>query len=151
MKHTLKTAFLFLLLAAAASCKPGVTIEDRPYDPIFDFASNACPYHSMDRSDTPAPAGYKPFYMSHYGRHGSRFLGNASDLEPFIGILEKEKEKGNLSALGSELLDSLKAQADYSRGKYGQLTDLGAAEHRDIAGNSAAHGSAALRRLRTRD
>ena len=22
---------------------------------------------------TPAPAGKKPFYMSHYGRHGSRY------------------------------------------------------------------------------
>ena len=22
--------------------------------------------------DTPAPKGYKPFYVSHYGRHGSR-------------------------------------------------------------------------------
>ncbi len=23
--------------------------------------------------DTPAPKGYKPFYVSHYGRHGSRY------------------------------------------------------------------------------
>ncbi|MCI5980588.1 MAG: histidine-type phosphatase, partial [Muribaculaceae bacterium] len=23
---------------------------------------------------TPAPSGYKPFYIDHYGRHGSRWL-----------------------------------------------------------------------------
>ena len=23
--------------------------------------------------DTPAPDGYEPFYLSHYGRHGSRY------------------------------------------------------------------------------
>ena len=23
---------------------------------------------------TPAPAGYEPFYISHYGRHGARYM-----------------------------------------------------------------------------
>ena len=27
-----------------------------------------------DKPLTPAPKGYEPFYMSHYGRHGSRWL-----------------------------------------------------------------------------
>lgn len=28
---------------------------------------------------TPAPEGYEPFYISHYGRHGSRWLLRASE------------------------------------------------------------------------
>ena len=28
---------------------------------------------------TPAPDGKKPFYISHYGRHGSRYLINPSE------------------------------------------------------------------------
>lgn len=30
-------------------------------------------YPEPEILQTPAPAGYKPFYISHYGRHGSRY------------------------------------------------------------------------------
>ena len=31
------------------------------------------PYHTVDLTDSPAPKGFKPFYISHFGRHGSRY------------------------------------------------------------------------------
>ena len=34
---------------------------------------------------TPAPKGYKPFYISHYGRHGSRWLLHDSEYDEFSG------------------------------------------------------------------
>ena len=40
-------------------------------------ASNYCIYpDSTLPALTPAPQGKKPFYISHYGRHGSRYLSN---------------------------------------------------------------------------
>lgn len=31
-------------------------------------------YPTPPEVSTPAPAGYEPFYISHYGRHGSRWM-----------------------------------------------------------------------------
>ena len=36
-------------------------------------------YPEPEILQTPAPAGYKPFYISHYGRHGSRYLISDND------------------------------------------------------------------------
>jgi len=39
---------------------------------------------------TPAPTGYEPFYISHYGRHGSRWMSVirklSASLIPFINV-----------------------------------------------------------------
>ena len=35
---------------------------------------------------TPAPKGYKPFYISHYGRHGSRWLLHDSEYDEVMAV-----------------------------------------------------------------
>ena len=37
-------------------------------------AGNYVAYPGPQKVLTPAPKGYRPFYISHYGRHGSRYL-----------------------------------------------------------------------------
>ena len=39
-------------------------------------ASNYCIYPDSIFPQTPPPEGKLPFYISHYGRHGSRYLNN---------------------------------------------------------------------------
>ncbi|MBR5919172.1 MAG: histidine-type phosphatase, partial [Prevotella sp.] len=40
---------------------------------IFKSGSNYYAYPGPEQQTlTPAPKGYTPYYMSHYGRHGSR-------------------------------------------------------------------------------
>ncbi len=53
--------------------------------------------HRLDEFGTmsKAPAGYKPFYISHYGRHGSRYAWNA-DTYTFIRDVFKEAEEKDL-------------------------------------------------------
>ena len=46
-----------------------------------------------------APAGYEPFYIDHYGRHGSRWLTNAKYYERPCKELAKAKEAGMLNQL----------------------------------------------------
>ena len=37
-------------------------------------SGNYCNYPNPTGHITPAPAGYEPFYVSHYGRHGARYM-----------------------------------------------------------------------------
>ena len=41
-------------------------------------ANNMHSYEFFPIQDTKAPKGFKPFYISHYGRHGSRYEQNAT-------------------------------------------------------------------------
>ena len=51
--------------------------------------------------DTKAPKGYKPFYISHYGRHGARSNWGETQYNALIDILKAAKEDGLLTASGS--------------------------------------------------
>jgi hypothetical protein len=82
---------------------------------------------------TPAPRGYKPFYISHYGRHGSRWLSTA---DPYINpynILREAHAAGKLTVLGVSLYERVTVAAEDAYKRYGDLSELGVIEHRDIA------------------
>ena len=57
-------------------------------------ASNYLAYPMpQNTKDTPAPKGYKPCYLSHYGRHGSRFLIDKNDyLKPLALFLKADAQ-----------------------------------------------------------
>ncbi len=90
-------------------------------------------YPTVKADNTPAPKGYKPFYISHYGRHGSRYLISDNDYKWVSKLLHQAADAGALSATGIDVmhrLDSVIVEADM-RG--GDLSPLGARQHRDIA------------------
>lgn len=82
---------------------------------------------------TPAPKGYKPFYLSHLGRHGSRFHTNEGFYRRALKWLVKGEEEGKLTDTGKEVLEKVRIIASDAEGKYGSLTPRGAREHRHIA------------------
>ena len=82
---------------------------------------------------TPAPAGYEPFYISHYGRHGSRQLTDNAPFVQAIGTLDSAARLGILTPRGEEVLSIVKAGYEAARGRDGDLTALGARQHREIA------------------
>ena len=92
------------------------------------------PYPSeMISNTTPAPKGYKPFYISHIGRHGSRWNAVAYMYERPLNIFLKAHEAGELTPLGERFHDDwLKISAD-AKDRYGDLSPLGAQEHKVIA------------------
>ena len=54
----------------------------------FLAGGNAVDYDRLPRKAlTPAPKNYEPFYLSHYGRHGSRWLLNDRDYSSPITTL----------------------------------------------------------------
>ena len=81
---------------------------------------------------TPTPKGYEPYYMSHYGRHGSRWLISDGNYSHPIATLETAKEMGKLTAKGEEVLETLKAIYKTSTKRLGDLTTVGERQHHGI-------------------
>ena len=82
---------------------------------------------------TPAPDGKKPFYISHYGRHGSRYLIEKKAYTVPYQTLSKADSLGKLTPLGQEVLQRVSALSDEAENRWGELTPLGARQHREIA------------------
>ena len=90
-------------------------------------------YPVTESHNTPAPKGYKPFYISHYGRHGSRYLISDNDYRRVADLLHKADKAGALTELGKDVMqrvDSLMIETDM-RG--GDLSPLGVRQHKAIA------------------
>ena len=60
-------------------------------------------YPDATVAQTKAPAGYKPFYISHFGRHGSRYLSHENNVRPALDGLRAAQAEGILTrAKGTE-------------------------------------------------
>lgn len=81
---------------------------------------------------TPSPKGYEPFYISHYGRHGSRYAYSKKIYTDLMKRLEKGRSEGNLTAYGEALLDTLNARWKTMQYLIGDLTPMGWEQHQFI-------------------
>lgn len=90
-------------------------------------------YPKVETKQTPAPKGYKPFYVSHYGRHGSRYLLGDRDYNWIIKLMEKAETVNGLTPLGHDVLKRLNLVWEEAQGRVGDLTPLGVRQHQGIA------------------
>ena len=82
---------------------------------------------------TPAPEGYEPFYISHYGRHGARYQTSDKSYRRVKDQLDSAKKLGILTEYGKDVRHRIKAAAADAKDRGGELTALGARQHRAIA------------------
>lgn len=82
---------------------------------------------------TPPPRGYRPFYISHYGRHGSRYLIDDNDYKWVLDILRDADCKEALTPLGKDVRQRLERVWTVVRGHGGDLSPVGVKQHRGIA------------------
>ena len=97
------------------------------------FAGSVYEYIAPTEPLTPAPKGFKPVYLTHFGRHGSRFLDNASNYDRPYNILKDADDAGALTDFGKDVLRRvgiIRAEADQ---RAGDLTPKGMQQHCDIA------------------
>lgn len=97
------------------------------------FAGSVYEYIAPTEPLTPAPKGFKPVYLTHFGRHGSRFLDNASNYDRPYNILKEADDAGALTDFGKDVLRRvgiIRTEADQ---RAGDLTPKGMQQHRDIA------------------
>lgn len=80
-----------------------------------------------------SPAGYRPVYLSHYGRHGSRYLTDGSQYTSVYEVLVSAHDAGVLTPLGEDVLGRYVAVYPLIHGREGELTMVGAQQHTEIA------------------
>lgn len=96
-------------------------------------ASNGLAYPAPSGRLTAPPTGYVPVYISHYGRHGSRYLLSGKDYLRPLQVLERADSAGVLSDKGREVMAKIRRMYAESYKRWGELTPLGAEQHRQIA------------------
>ena len=130
-----KIKYALLLILAVSSCRLSVAqsvidlIKQRP-----SYAS--CNYDvypdSITAKLTPAPAGKKPFYISHYGRHGSRYISNRSGFDtPYFMMLHADS-LDELTPTGQQVLRHMNNIMRNTEGRWGELTGYGKQQMQNI-------------------
>ena len=81
---------------------------------------------------TPAPKGKKPFYISHYGRHGSRNITKPEVFQNLLQIMAQAEEQKALTPLGIDVMKRIMMIEADAHERMGELTAIGAQQHTDI-------------------
>ncbi len=89
-------------------------------------------YPTTESANTPAPEGYTPFYISHYARHGSRYLISDRDYRWVIDLMHKADSAGVLTPFGLDVMARLDSIWPEAEGRGGDLSPLGQRQHTDI-------------------
>ena len=82
---------------------------------------------------TKAPKGYKPFYISHYGRHGSRYAWDAKTYRLLHEVLSAAHAEQALTPLGEEFYENFESFYEIPLINTGDLVPLGWEQHKRIA------------------
>lgn len=133
----MKRIILYLLAAVACLSLSATGPRTQVIGNFDRSASNHYAYPYGTDAELPAltqaPAGYEPFYIDHYGRHGSRWLTNGKVYAYPVKALRDIQEAGMLNQLGQRLLQTLTLINDAAQQRAGDLSDIGAEQHRQIA------------------
>ena len=89
-------------------------------------------------SVAPAPEGYAPVYISHYGRHGSRWPVNPKIYKTSSDFFQDQQLAENITPEGKAVWKLVTRCAGNAHGHMGELTPLGERQHAAIAGRMAA-------------
>ena len=100
----------------------------------FLSASNYLDYDNSPATKplTPAPKGYEPYLMNHYGRHGSRWLINEHQYTGILNTLRKASEQGKLTTAGEDVMRQVDIIYQSSIKRLGDLTTVGERQHHGI-------------------
>ena len=126
----------FILLVLFCCLVLGMSAQTAKEEILADVhlsAANHYAYPEPDFTVTAPPKGYKPFYLSHYARHGSRYRVNPNDYAKPLEILREAEKDGALTELGKKTLSIVDSLSRMAKDRYGELTPLGARQHRGIA------------------
>ena len=124
---------MFLLPLAMMAWAQGVSAFDQlQAEPKKSYGTDY-PYQLSTEALTKAPRGYKPFYISHYGRHGSRYYWNSMLYNELSNLLSTAHEKKQLTAEGEAFYEKFMAAKDELTTGVSELSELGWQQHQRIA------------------
>ena len=126
------TTLLLLLVALTATAQ--TTEQIKGYDSKYYYELyRPYPAEHRDINLTKAPKGYKPFYMSHLSRHGSRWHSAKNSYSFPLEILEAANRRGELTEVGKRLYRDVATIAADGKNRYGELSPVGFEQHRAMA------------------
>ncbi len=125
---------MLVLPCARAQDGKNPVLEALLEENIFRTGVNTNPYEYLPAPETPVPTGYKPFYISHYGRHGSRSDWEGSTYAKVLDMYERAHAAGLLTPEGEYAYSAVADIVARHNHMDGRLTPRGAREHRQIAG-----------------
>lgn len=131
MKRILTTLSLALLSMMAIA--QGLSALDQLKATPRKAYGNDYPYQQDPTTLTKAPKGYKPFYISHYARHGSRYYWNSQLYKELDTLLTVAHEHHQLTAEGEAFHDRFMVAKPELMTGVSELTQLGWEQHQGIA------------------
>lgn len=130
----MKTILLLILSLAVVSTTAQNAKEVASFDKEYKYELyRPYPAEYRDKSLTKAPKGYKPFYMSHLARHGSRWHSGVKTYQYPLNILNAADKAGELTQLGKRYLNDLRIIVADAENRDGELSPLGFEQHRTVA------------------
>lgn len=127
-------AILFTILSlftSEALSQPVMELIEK--NPAYASCNYSIYPDSIPDNLTPAPFGKRPFYISHYGRHGSRYISNRKGYDTPYKMMLRAGAVDELTPVGKKVLDEMTLILNDTEGRWGELTSLGAQQHRQIA------------------
>ena len=128
-----KLAFLLLFLSCLTASAQRYGVREEVRSDWNKSSGLDCLLDLSPKSLTPVPRGYEAVYISHYGRHGSRYAYTPDAYTIILNMLAEGREQGNLTERGERLLNDLEPFWDYVQYRVGDLTEIGWNQHQTIA------------------
>lgn len=124
---------LIVLTASSAWAQNNSVLDQLKDDPKKSYGNDYPYLYQHTEKLTKSPKGYKPFYITHYSRHGSRYYWNASLYTQLDTILTQAYGKDLLTAEGEAFYKKfMDAKQELMTG-ISELTQLGWEQHQGIA------------------
>lgn len=131
MKRTL-TIISALLISFSAFAQHIDPLKELAADPRKAYGTDY-PYLFGETQIAKAPKGYKPFYISTYARHGSRYYWNNSLYPALDTLLSAADAQNKLTAEGKAFYQRFLDAKDELMTGISELTQLGWDQHQQIA------------------
>jgi hypothetical protein len=126
--------FILALLTAslcAMAQQPDILDQLRQHPEYLAGTDYLCPTGPVALS--PAPKGYKPFYISHYGRHGARYAWQSDMYERLNNVFGAAAEADNLTPLGASFKQRFDSLYPSVRYRVGDLSRKGWQQQQELA------------------
>ena len=136
MKRLLILAISILMAIPASAQADSLTlqqIKDILKENPALAGGNHLNYPVESYTPAPAPKGYEPVVISHYGRHGSRFATSADKYDAVENLLREGHDRSRLTEAGEDFYKRYMEIYPMLKGHEGDLTVKGQQQHRGIA------------------
>ena len=128
----IQMVLMLLLLTLTLAAQTNSVAEQLKENPRKAYGTD-CPYPFDKSTLTRAPRGYKPFYISHYARHGSRYYWSDDLYKDLDTLLTAAHQRRQLTAEGEKFYRNFMDAKEELQTGATELTQLGWEQHQRIA------------------